>query len=94
MAACYHCGSPLGDGPLYRTSVCPSCGREAKVCLNCAFYAPGLPNDCREPQASRVVEKDRANFCDWFRPGEGDGGKANDKQDEARRRFDDLFSDG
>jgi hypothetical protein len=23
-------------------------------------------NDCREPQAARVVEKRRSNFCDYF----------------------------
>ncbi len=37
-----------------------------RVCLNCSFYAPGAANDCREPQAERVVDKERANFCEFF----------------------------
>jgi hypothetical protein len=49
-----------------RRGVCPSCGSDVHVCLNCRFYDSGSYNDCREPQAERVVEKDRSNFCDYF----------------------------
>jgi len=27
-----------------------------------------MNNDCRETNAERVVDKDRANFCEYFRP--------------------------
>jgi hypothetical protein len=47
---------------------CPGCGAKVHVCLNCDFYEPGLNNDCRETSADRVVDKDRSNFCDYFRP--------------------------
>ena len=26
---------------VYRTTECPSCGKDVKVCLNCRFYSPG-----------------------------------------------------
>lgn len=36
------------------------------MCRNCAYFAPGSHNDCREPAAERVVDKERANFCEYF----------------------------
>jgi hypothetical protein len=27
-----------------------------------------MANDCREPNAERVADKEAGNFCDWFRP--------------------------
>ena len=48
--------------------VCPRCSAFLHCCRNCDFYAPGLANDCREPRAEHVVDKEQANFCDWFRP--------------------------
>ena len=54
-----------------------------------------MSNDCREPVSERVVEKNRANFCDWFSAApdaradkDGDSGR-----DDARKAFDSLFSD-
>ena len=29
---------------------------------------PGVANDCREPAAERVADKEQGNFCDYFRP--------------------------
>ncbi len=94
MASCYHCGAAL-EPPIHRSTLCPSCGKDAKVCRNCAFYAPGMKNDCREPSAEGVKEKDRANFCGYFRlrtedaPAGGSSGK--DRSEEARSAFDSLF---
>ena len=47
---------------------CPRCDRALHVCLNCEFYDPAYNNQCRETMAERVVDKDRANFCDFFSP--------------------------
>ncbi len=38
------------------------------ACLNCEFYDPTCHNECRETMAERVVDKDRANFCEYFAP--------------------------
>ena len=47
---------------------CPGCGRPAHVCRNCNFYDPAYNNQCRETQTERVVDKERANFCEYFVP--------------------------
>ncbi|HUA36447.1 MAG TPA: hypothetical protein VMA09_22770 [Candidatus Binataceae bacterium] len=66
---CFHCGRAIEvkERGGFRDE-CPQCDRPLHVCRNCGFYEPGLNNDCRETQAERVVEKDRANFCEYFIP--------------------------
>lgn len=49
-----------------RTETCSSCGADLRCCKNCAFHDAGSYNQCREPQAERVLEKERGNFCDYF----------------------------
>lgn len=68
---CAVCGKPLPNPPWFRADDCPHCRASLHACVQCANHSPGRHNDCVEPQADRVVEKDRANFCDWFKPGGG-----------------------
>lgn len=96
MANCYHCGTEFpAPFSVYRSTVCPSCGKDVKVCLNCRFYEPGAHWDCRETVNELVVEKDRANFCEFFalstehRASRGAGAAK-----EARSDFDKLFGNG
>ena len=35
------------------------------------FYDRTYNNQCRESEAPRVVDKDRANFCEYFGPATG-----------------------
>lgn len=75
-----------------RQETCPSCGADLHVCLNCTFYSPGAYNECREPQAERVVEKKRSNFCDFFSFAAGGAReKGASPKDDARTRLDALF---
>ncbi len=48
--------------------ICDRCGAYLHCCRNCEFYAPGIANDCREPNAELVADKEQGNFCDFFRP--------------------------
>jgi hypothetical protein len=67
MKSCHSCKKTLDVGPkVSRREDCPFCGSDLHVCSNCRFYAPGSYNDCHEPQAERVVDKERSNFCDYF----------------------------
>ncbi len=67
---CYSCTAALARGErVGRADLCAGCGAEVRACRNCAFFAPGAWNDCREPSAERVVDKERANFCDFFQLG-------------------------
>jgi hypothetical protein len=36
----------------------------------CVYFDPAVPRQCREDGAEDVTEKERPNFCDWFKPSE------------------------
>ncbi len=69
---------------------CERCGADLHACCNCAHHDPSAYNECREPQAERVSDRERANRCEHFAPGAaaGSGGPA---RDEARAALDALF---
>ena len=71
-----------------------SCSKPLKVCLNCTFYEKGMQWDCRESIPEPVREKDRANFCEYFRLRAGTGDQAGgltQRAEQARTAFDNLF---
>jgi hypothetical protein len=88
---CFHCGREIEfkERVGFRDR-CPACDRPAHACLNCGFYDPGYHNQCRETQADRVVDKDRANFCDFFQPHSKKAPKIASGAD-ARAKLDALF---
>ena len=66
---CAGCGADLGRPErVGRRETCPSCHADLRTCRQCRFHAPSLADACREPQAERVLDKTRANFCDYFAP--------------------------
>ena len=68
---CYHCQKSipiLGAFKVTRTEECPYCSWSLHCCKMCKFYDPQVYNECTEPNADRVVDKEKANFCDYFRP--------------------------
>jgi hypothetical protein len=68
MKVCHKCKKEIVEDLFVgRQALCPSCGADLHCCLNCSFYEAGAYNDCREPQAERVLDKTRSNFCDFFR---------------------------
>jgi predicted RNA-binding Zn-ribbon protein involved in translation (DUF1610 family) len=71
MKTCFKCGAAIELEKASRRDECPECGSDLRVCLNCAFYAQSKSNACEESQAEPVKEKDRANYCDFFRFKEG-----------------------
>jgi len=77
---------------VYRSSKCPSCGNDLKVCLNCQFYDPSAHWGCRETVGERVSDKERANFCDGFRFDPSRPPVDLSKKKAARDAFKSLFS--
>jgi hypothetical protein len=78
---CWNCGEGLSALDYGRNDSCPKCGRDTRTCKGCVFYDKSSNNECRESQADRVVEKEKANFCDYFKPsysGTGTGIPARD----------------
>lgn len=73
---CWHCGGDLGALDYGRQDSCPKCGRDTRVCVGCVNYEQSADNSCREPQAERVVDKEKANFCDYFKPASGNAAAA------------------
>ena len=68
--SCYRCGESLAalSLPLSRQDQCPGCSADLHVCRMCLHFDPRVPRQCREDGAEDVTEKERTNFCDWFKP--------------------------
>ena len=68
--SCYRCGESLSalSLPLSRRDQCPACNADLHVCRMCIHFDPRVPRQCREDGAEDVTEKERPNFCDWFKP--------------------------
>jgi hypothetical protein len=95
MRICRFCGTPLDEKmEVHRSSTCPACGKDLKICLNCRFYSKGIHNDCLETSAEPVRDKDRSNFCDYFQFKDTAGKGATDRKERARDDFRRLFGDG
>ena len=89
---CCHCGQPVEfkDRIGFRAA-CPRCDCSVHVCLNCEFYDPTFSNQCREPQAERVIDKERANFCEYFVPRTASESRPSSPANEARTKLEALF---
>lgn len=67
MKICFFCKKEIAiEDKVGRTEACPFCRSDLHSCFNCRFYDEKTYNQCSEPQAERVVEKDKANFCEFF----------------------------
>ncbi|MBL7662868.1 hypothetical protein JNK13_08975 [bacterium] len=89
---CFHCSKSfeIPDGTVARGEECPHCRADARVCRNCRHYDLKAYNECREPQAERIVDKEKRNMCDFFvigLPGSSTGAAKAD----ALKALDDLF---
>ena len=70
---CWRCGASLAGLrlPLGRTEECSACRSQLHVCRLCRSWDRARPKQCREEDAEEVRDKERANFCDWFKPRPG-----------------------
>jgi len=90
---CFACNATQALGPGGRVGfrdTC-ACGADLHSCRNCAHHDPSAHNQCREPQAEWVADRERANRCDWFTPGDVQGGAIAAAQEKARSALDTLF---
>ncbi len=63
---------------------------DIRSCKMCQFYDPKSYNECREPSADRVQDKEKANFCDYFKIGSG-GNDAEKQRQELLAKAASLF---
>lgn len=67
---CWKCGTELQNIllPFSRYEECSACKADLHVCFACKHHDPTLSDACREDRADFVLDKDKANFCDYFKP--------------------------
>lgn len=91
---CWKCGASLKSLPLPlgRLDECPVCRAPLHVCRFCQFFDANTARKCREKDAEEVIDKEKANFCDYFKPPPGPYSQAAvDKAQLARAKLDALF---
>jgi hypothetical protein len=94
MKSCFKCGTEWkGAGKPGRRDACVRCGADLHVCLNCSFYDPVKPRQCRNDNVELVRDKDLTNFCDEFAFSERQASAppAGGKPAQPRQAWDSLF---
>lgn len=95
---CHRCGEAIdieAGQKVAKSEECPQCYADVRCCKMCVFYDTTVANSCREPSAQRVFDKEKSNFCDFFRLGGGPSGPgARDSKDEILAKAESLFKKG
>lgn len=87
---CVFCHKEITATRVYFRDECPECGGDIHICLNCEFYDPHAYRQCRESIREPVQDKEKANYCDFFRVSRR-GIKPNKKENEAYSKLGNLF---
>jgi len=88
---CAFCGHEVAlAGKIMRRDICPSCSRDLRCCRQCNFYDHHAYNECKEVMAERIIDKERANFCEYFVP-RGSSMPIQDRVGDAREALEALF---
>ena len=93
---CWKCGTELRNLllPFSRYEECSSCKADLHSCISCKHYEPTVADACREDRADFVLEKEKANFCDYFKANRHAYEKTDDSTAlEARARLAELFGE-
>ncbi len=81
---CWKCGTNLRNLllPFSRYEECSTCKADLHVCISCKHYSRSASDGCTENRADLVLDKEKANFCDFFKV----NAKAYQKKDNAAAR--------
>lgn len=93
---CWKCGAELKHLllPFSRYEECSVCKADLHACLACRHYAPNLSDACAEDRADFILDKDKANFCDYFKVNTRAYQKQEDPAaNEARAKLAELFGE-
>jgi hypothetical protein len=80
--------------PLARHEECSHCRAQLHVCRMCVYFDTAAPQQCREPVAENVSDKQRANFCGYFQINPQAYASPSDQSADSHRQLDALFADG
>ena len=92
---CWNCGTSLAALPLpiSRHAHCEKCFEVLHCCRMCRHYEPDRRPYCDHERAEPPVEKETANFCEFFRPVNRYEKSSAAGSDKARNDFAALFGD-
>jgi hypothetical protein len=93
---CWKCGANIELKPGERVTSrdeCTQCGADLHSCRNCRFYDTSRNNQCAEPQAEWVRNKEASNYCDYFEPSSRAAARiaSSSASENAKKKFDSLF---
>ncbi len=92
MKKCHVCKRELTlDRTIGRTEECAFCRADLHCCLNCAFHDKTASKQCREPVAEPIKEKQKANYCGYFRFADADACPGESALEQCRKELGDLF---
>jgi hypothetical protein len=88
---CFSCGKPtVIEDIVGRGDTCPHCRADLRCCKNCVYFDTSAANQCREPTAEFVGDKERANFCGMYKAFGGERSGASDVA-SAKAKLEALF---
>ena len=82
---------------IHRSSTCPHCASDLKICRNCRHYDASRRFECKEDLPEDVREKERANYCDLFQARDEGGAPVPEEiapAEKLRRQAEALFKKG
>ena len=92
VVRCSQCGHP-GSGDVGFSAQCARCGADLHACAQCMSFDPGSRFECMQSIPARVSPKNTKNDCALFSPRTTVEREttAQQRPDNARKAFDDLF---
>lgn len=93
---CWKCGTELRNLllPFSRYEECSACKADLHACIACRNYDSNLSDACREDRADFILDKDKANFCDYFNANPRPYTKQDDSEARAARaKLAELFGE-
>jgi rRNA maturation protein Nop10 len=87
---CAFCHEEIAETKIHIRDECPACGRDLHICLNCEFYDANAYRQCRESIRELIQDKEKANFCDFFRAAKSDTADTGKESDDFKK-LQDLF---
>ena len=88
---CAYCHAEIAETRIHIRDECPACGRDLHICRNCEFYDLNAYRQCRESISEPVRDKDKANYCDFFRGAKAGSATEDDVESKSFNKLNDLF---
>lgn len=92
MGVCVVCGTVVDDAfPISRLAHCTKCTADLHACRQCFWYDVHAAKQCREPMVEWIVDKEKTNFCDYYKLNAKTDVVADTKADDAKEKLKKLF---